>query len=421
MIWTLRNISLHLWITTLVVLPVCFYILTVLTRLFPGVNPYLVGIMLILVVFSVFSFLMDVTARKIITNLLKEGQSWERTGIMTKAGKRYVRALRVYDSFLLWPFSAKKTVKELCSVIARFQMNTGLENEIFNQVVFTYLKSNPEDRDIAQAWIRRLRQSELVTTEEQETLTSLAEAHISDPALSSEIAKICLGLGRTDYTARKLYARMQKEPGLEKTISSKIEELTESSEDLSLSQEIGYIHSEPVEPEKKKSGIRLMTIISGLISFVGMVYKGIISFVKQIISAVIKGCAYVQDNDRLRFVIKTGTLTVLGAWLVFFMFSTVSHMIKSKASPEEQQAVETQISMPFTIQVAAFNKKNLAERYVDLLSKKGLDARVSQLGSKGKIWYAVRISQFADKQSAAEYGRKLKSEKHIDDFFVSNR
>ena len=39
----------------------------------------------------------------------------------------------------------------------------------------------------------------------------------------------------------------------------------------------------------------------------------------------------------------------------------------------------------------------------------------------GKTWFVVRVSEFADKKSAADYGRKLKRQKIIDDFFVNNK
>jgi nicotinamide riboside kinase len=39
----------------------------------------------------------------------------------------------------------------------------------------------------------------------------------------------------------------------------------------------------------------------------------------------------------------------------------------------------------------------------------------------GKTWFVVRVSEFADKKSADTYGRHLKQQKIIDDFFVTNK
>lgn len=420
-VWMLRNISLHLWITTLMVLPLSFYLLARITLVFPETSPALVGLIIISVIFCITSFIMDFAGKKIISNLLKDGQSWERTGIMTKAGKRYIRALRVYDSFLLWPFSAKNTVKELCAVIARFQMNTGLENEIFNRVVFAYLKSVPQDKDVAKFWLSSIAQSDMVTLEDQELLTGLAEHHESDAELSQRIMEIFIGLGRTDYSARKLYTKMQETPGFDNNSLDRISELVGSSEEQTLALEAGVLQAEPEKVPRKPLVPSIFSFIKKLFFIIRGIWGTIASSTGALFSAMGKVYGYIKDSDTIRFILKTGTLSLIGVWLVFFMFNTVTHMMKSKPAPEEHSKVETRITMPFTIQVAAFSKKDHAERYMNTLNKKGLEARVSKVGNDKKIWYAVRISEFIDKKSAAEYGRKLKAEKTIDDFFVSNR
>ena len=61
-----------------------------------------------------------------------------------------------------------------------------------------------------------------------------------------------------------------------------------------------------------------------------------------------------------------------------------------------------------------------AHRYVALLKKHGLDAYWTQAVSANKKWYQVRISHFADKQSARHYGESLKTKGIIDDFYVAN-
>jgi septal ring-binding cell division protein DamX len=83
--------------------------------------------------------------------------------------------------------------------------------------------------------------------------------------------------------------------------------------------------------------------------------------------------------------------------------------------------IEIQVPKPFTIQVAAYLKQIHADRYAAVLKKKGIVSIVKKVEGGGKIWFVVRISEFTDKSTAAAFGKKLKAEKIIDDFFVSNK
>jgi cell division protein FtsN len=78
------------------------------------------------------------------------------------------------------------------------------------------------------------------------------------------------------------------------------------------------------------------------------------------------------------------------------------------------------VTDPFTIQVAAYLKSEHAHRYVAQLKKNGLDAYWTLAVSANKKWYQVRISHFADKQSARQYGESLKAKGIIEDFYVAN-
>ena len=119
---------------------------------------------------------------------------------------------------------------------------------------------------------------------------------------------------------------------------------------------------------------------------------------------------------------KIAFLSIVFLWLAFFMINTLAHMFKSKTVEKtSEKQLEVQVDKPFTIQVAAYLKQKHADRYVGLLKKKGIEASVKKMDGGGKTWFLVRVSQFADKNSAAEYGRQLKQEKIIDDFFVNNK
>jgi cell division protein FtsN len=103
------------------------------------------------------------------------------------------------------------------------------------------------------------------------------------------------------------------------------------------------------------------------------------------------------------------------------MVSTISHTFKSRTIEKEKIKIPIQVFKPFTIQVAAYLKQKHAKRYVGILKKKEIDARIKKVYGGGKTWFVVRISEFTDKKSAVAYGRKLKKQKIIDDFFVNNK
>ncbi|MCP4625942.1 MAG: SPOR domain-containing protein [bacterium] len=70
--------------------------------------------------------------------------------------------------------------------------------------------------------------------------------------------------------------------------------------------------------------------------------------------------------------------------------------------------------------VAAYLKPEYARNYVQQLKKRGLDAYWSEAVSGDKKWYQVRVSHFASKQAARDYGQRLKVQGIIDDYYVAN-
>ncbi len=435
MIWILKNISVHLWITTLFAIPLSFYILPGVTRFFPGINSLVTAFVTLTGIAVMFSFLMDFTIRRIVTGLLKEGQAWERTGILNKAQKNYIKALRIYDTFLLWPFTAKKTALKISSAIAKFYLNSPdshyvEENPNFKLTVLVYLKMNPADKDIAQLWLTRLRKSSIVTPFEQEILSTLAQKYYDDKILSILILDIFLGLERKDFTAKKLYQYILQEPEFKERYAAKIEALIGKSEKI-IQEKISFRlpSSKPGKISVKKSIISIGSQIGkkasqtveksiACLKNIWVLTGSVLSF---LILSIVKAYTFIKEHEKLQFYLKAGFLTAVSVLLLFFMASTMSHIFKSKTIEKEKIKIPIQVSKPFTIQVAAYLKQKHAQRYVDILKKKDIDARIKKIDGGGKTWFVVRVSEFTDKKSAASYGQKLKNQKIIDDFFVNNK
>jgi len=431
MIWILRNISVHLWLITLFAIPLNFYILPGFMGYFPGINPLMTASVTLIFIAVIISIVMDLTARKIISGLIKEGQTWERSGISNRAEKNYIKALRIYDTFLLWPFYAKKTAGKISGAIAKFNLNTSGQNLVGEKLNFkltasVYLKMNPADKDIAQLWLTRLRQSKIVTSFEQDILSMLAEKYYDDKVLSILIFDIFLGLEREDFIAKKLYKHILQDPELKDRYKAKMETLV-GKEEETLHQQVSFLlpPKKPVRKPVQKSTIQIGKKIKQIIEKSILFLKSILVFIGSILSFLIlsMGTIYVfiKEHEKTRFYLKAGFLLIVSAGLLFFMFNTMSHIFKSKPAEKEKIEITIQVSKPFTIQVAAYLKLKHAQSYVDVLKGKKVDAMVKKVDGGGKTWFVVRVSEFIDKQSAADYGKNLKEQKIIDDFFVNNK
>ncbi len=192
-------------------------------RLVPDFPSLWVGGILFGIIIVTINSVLNLVAKKGIQSQIKEGQAWERSGILNKAEKNYIRALRIYDTFLLSPFFIKKNAKLLSNAIAKFNLNTSSNNENFSLGTAVYLKINPRDKDIAGLWLSRLRKANIVTTFEQDVLSSLADHFYQDTQLSVLMIDIFLELERKDYIAKKLYQHILSDISLKKAYSNKIE------------------------------------------------------------------------------------------------------------------------------------------------------------------------------------------------------
>jgi cell division septation protein DedD len=112
---------------------------------------------------------------------------------------------------------------------------------------------------------------------------------------------------------------------------------------------------------------------------------------------------------------------LVGIGLAVLVANTASHLLQSKPTSQEIETPQVvEITDPFTLQVAAYLKSEHAEKYVQQLKDQGMDAYWTVAQGVKRKWYQVRISHFADKDSARTYGEDLKSRGIIDDFYVAN-
>ncbi len=440
MIWVLRNIGVRLWVTSLFSIPLGFYLVPGFTRVFPDINPLWLLLVISIGCILLIGFLMDMTAKNAVINLINEGRAWERAGINNKAEKKYNKALRLYDSFLFGLFSAKKTTRKITSAIARFKLNTSMGNENFSLATAMYLKLNPTDEDMAERWLRQVQKLRAATPLEQEVLTLLADTYYANKSLSAWITDIFQKSGRRDYAAKKLYQHTQKAPSFAKAYPETVgDALAESGETLEKQKpyyqpEIKPVRQirptkeiKPLRDVKPKKKLEIGKYIQAIFGKAGLLIQFVIRLVGSIFSFLILSVhrvyGFIKDHEKIQFYLKMGFLGFVSILLMVFIVNTVFHMLKPNPAPEEKMVEKTDIPeiKPFTIQVSAYLKKEFADNFVNNLKKKQIEATVKKVDGGGKTWFVVRVSEFVDKKSADAYGQQLKKQKIIDDFFVTNK
>ncbi|MDQ1269422.1 MAG: Sporulation related protein, partial [Thermodesulfobacteriota bacterium] len=205
MIRIVRHISVRFWLTTLMVLPSGFI-------LFPRLSGWLsdmpasVFILLMYVVFGLgLGLSMDIAGLWWIRRLVRDAQLWERSGIATRAEKKFIRAVRIYDSAWISPLAARRVGPMLTSALARFYLASGSRRREIQGAASVWLAQNPKDESLARFWLERIEDQDISGTSTQSILTVLADNWYADPDLCRILVGVFLNQGRMDFSARRLY------------------------------------------------------------------------------------------------------------------------------------------------------------------------------------------------------------------------
>lgn len=427
MIWCVRNISVRLWVTTLLAIPFCFYVMPGIRQIFPDMGFVFLGLGVAAVCYGVVDFLMHFLGRKMILRLIREAEMWERAAIHNRSRKNYLRAVRIYDSFLLSPLSAGKIHTRLTGSLARFSLTFDRDNHIFRQASIAYLQRNPWDDTLTALWLKRLFRNGAVGDQEQDLLTRLADIHHANMTLVPLLTRLFLHLERLDFTAKQIYARAMEDAQLKKEYGEKIHLLLKEpqqvfDDDAAYPVQNMQPQSRPFIDRQKISdlGKVLFTGIRNPVRYGWMLLVSGWGFVRQYSGLVVMR---IQTENRWRVYVKACALGLLSLWLLVFVYNTISHLQKSKAVDEVEviiEKIEKKAPKPFTIQVAAYLKQSHADHYLKVLKQEGIAARIKKTDGGGKTWYLIQVSEFADRAAATAYGNQLKAQKLIEDFFVSN-
>ncbi len=422
MIRMLRHTTLCLWMVAILGIPLVFWVMPLVNGIFPG-HDLLAALVIFAALYMVVGYAMNLAGERLVVARVKEAETWERAGITGRSEQRFLKALRLYDTALISPFRAGRVALILAGALAKFSLTSSMESPSFDRAVKAFLRMAPQEEEIVLLWLKRLCNGTTPGREDHEILTLVAEVHLDHPVIRALVAELFVASGRTDFTARKVYKTVKEDTGVNPETLSNINELL-GPETLA--------HPEfPATGFKPAPGVDLSAAAKGMARGMGkvggavggtvkkavrrlpMVFHGTVALLKQ-------GYTFFHGHKTVQTALKWGLGLVVAAVFLGFLVNTAVHLFQAAPPTAAVKKVVVEIPKRFTIQVAAYLKKKHADAYVAKLKGKGLDAYVYKADGGGRTWFIVRISRFADKKSAADYGNGLKRQHLIDDFFVDN-
>ncbi len=160
MIRGMRNISVRLWLSLMVAVPAGFYIMPWFSRFWSG--PGIMGAFFCFsaMCYTGISVLLHLAGIWLIQKRIQEAEIWEQAGIPARAEKKFLQAVRIYDSFLLSPVRFREAAPMITRALARFALTFNRNNGHFSQAVRVHLASNPHDEVLAVLWLKQVGREE---------------------------------------------------------------------------------------------------------------------------------------------------------------------------------------------------------------------------------------------------------------------
>jgi tetratricopeptide (TPR) repeat protein len=478
--YSLRHISLRIWATVLLGGLISLWILPVFhphIGLEWSLVPALVIMIVVFMAVGWFSNRLGISA---VERLIREATTWERVGAYRGAEEAFNKATTVLDSFLLSPLVKRKESAKLAARLARFYLARTDKNHSSETFIIAYLKSHPEDEEVAENWLQQVESHGGLKTDHYELAFRIGNAQPENTVIQHLLARFYLSEGRTDFSALQTYRQVLNEDknaavGIVKDLATLflrdgradewalriyLQAFRLSSERHKLLRGVAacvhWIHEtertthllqqarkllvsldemqlkklragfnppglEPTEPKisaQLKVGITLWKVVrqtgSSLFNLITSAAFELIGRARDVINLI-------KRSRRPKLILEWTMITVMAIGVITLMVNTTSHLIRTKrALYEKEKTTEIVVTDPFTLQVAAYLKPQDAERYVKYLKTKKLDAFWIKRRGKRKVLYQVRVSHFANKASARAYGKSLKAQGIIDDFYVAN-
>ncbi len=476
MVHTLKHTAIRLWLTVLLGSLIALVSLPAVQKPMGLEWVFVLAVPIFVIMFFMIGWLFNGAGQQIIRRLVKEAEVWERAGNNRQAEKQLRRAVSVCDSFLVSPFNKAERTRGLTRHMARFYLTQNDSGSYAQDIIQVYLKIRPHDQDVAQAWLQHLAQQDEFRKEHESLLYRIERAQSKQPDIQTAIARLYLNAGRADFQALQTYRRLvENRQKLGKSMMIRLAELllrhkrtdawvlkiylaahrlnpkqrhylegmaaclhwtqevhTGSAVFLKVRTLLADFDESALEkmsaafrpvqkpaPQSKKSIFRFLT--TNLLLSAQSAAQTIAAIPIRLGAALTALYRRVRGYSNFKPLLMWTAVGLVGIGLAVLVVNTARHLLQNRPTPEEIETPQVvEITDPFTLQVAAYLKIEHAEKYVQQLTAQGVDAYWTVAQSAKRKWYQVRVSHFADKDSARAYGEDLKAKGVIDDFYVAN-
>lgn len=465
----LRHFSVRMWLTaftgamvSILLLPWWQQALGVGALVFPAI--FIMGSC-----FAAVGWGMNRIGLGFLNRHVHEATAWERAGMTLEAETAFQKAMATFDSFWLSPMLRRGKLPWFSGVMARFYLGQHSSLPFIRSLVSTHLKHFPQDEAVAEPWLEQLLAYESHLPLEHEAAARVGACLVKHQRVQILLTQFYLANGRIDFDALQTYRRVWREqqslppktlmdlshllrseyylnawalqiyleaygsgdqdaiegiaaavrwlPENEesRTYLRAAEKILEDLDPQRMAQLDVRFRPAPAQPsvednihEKVAPSTSLrppIRLIPGIVKKVNPWFDGFQRWI---------------SDRRLQ---RTAAGIAVGTVLAVAAVAAWNHLQRQSVGPVVQEAVKVQIEItdPFTIQVAAYLKAEDAQRFVDQLRQNELDAFWTRAtNAANRTWYQVKVSHFADRQGAQQYGQELKAKGVIDDFYVAN-
>jgi hypothetical protein len=477
---SLKHIAFRIWGTVLLGGIAGLWVLPLIDfGLGPAWAPLLATVLAV-VAFLLLGGLFNHLALMLVDRHVEEATTWERLGSNDAAGKAYEKALAVFDSFLISPRVKRLESGRLTSRLTRFYLARTEKQPSSEAFIAFYLNSHPDDHEVAESWLRQARATGGLETRYHDTAARIGEALAKNRTIQQLLARLYLSEKRTDFPALQTYRRAtggrgragrsianavaklflkdgradewalqlylqaggNDQPGQEllKGVAACVHWIPETSRNRRLIEigrqrlagiepeqrdlmRVGFTPPKPPDPPIERAGVMTRLAPAGRFIQSGLARLGDL-FIRGLYSGLALFRAVFRRMGRsalIRPVLNWTAVTLLSVVVIVLIINTVRYLIQTRP-PEKAAAtpVEKIVAGKFTLQVAAYLKKNHAEKYIAELKTRGIEAYWIEATRRNKRWYQVRVAHFPDKAAARAYGLSLKKKGLIEDFYVAN-
>lgn len=480
----LRHTAVCLWLTLLIGVIGGLWVLPVLQPVIGiEAMPFLVAGALA-AVFVLVVWGADRIGLSRVRRLMRSADIAEREGLSAEAEEGFREALAALDRFWVLPAARRNVVLHLAGRLARFYLAQAHLGPAAEDFITRYLAVRPGDEEVAEQWVRQAEGRGGLGEEHQDLAARLGSAHPRNAAVQHALARLYLALERTDYPALRSYRRVcdaqgrapaefcedlarllrkdrrsdewaqqiySQAPGSAPTpgpavshrpsdllpieghdaetpeaeIQRPTEEWDQPETAFRMAGDDEVLEEE--EPEERASLFTghpaIWPPLHRLATVAGSALHGVLEGAYRFARGLGKSFRFAFQFRAVRHalaVLLMAGLAAGGIWLGIDALDRVDRAASGPAGVQPPAAATAAAGDPYTLQVAAYLKQEYAFKLVEELKGKGLDAYWIETSSGGKLWYQVRISHFPDQQSARDYGRNLKWQGLIDDFYVTN-